>query len=68
MNTSSDAVGIILPLHIAELLQLPDVIGHLFGIYYFPLKAAIVAAVVCTVEIDFNRSPIVFDPVKDDTA
>jgi len=31
-NTSSDAVGIMLPLHVAELLQFPDVIGHLFGI------------------------------------
>ena len=31
-NTSSEAVGIKLPLHIAALLQLPDDIGHLFGI------------------------------------
>jgi hypothetical protein len=30
--TSSDAVGIIEPLHIAALLQLPEDIGHLFGI------------------------------------
>ena len=32
VNTSSDAVGINEPLHIAELLQFPDVMGHLFGI------------------------------------
>jgi hypothetical protein len=31
-NTSSEAVGIMLPLHIAELLQLPEDIGHLFDI------------------------------------
>ena len=31
-NTSSEAVGIIDPLQIAALLQLPDDIGHLFGI------------------------------------
>ena len=32
VNTSSDAVGIIDPDHMAALLQLPDVMGHLFGI------------------------------------
>ena len=31
-NTSSEAVGIMLPLQIAESLQFPDDIGHLFGI------------------------------------
>jgi len=31
-NTSSDAVGIKLPLHMDALLQLPEDIGHLFGI------------------------------------
>lgn len=32
VNTSSAAVGINEPLQIAALLQLPDDIGHLFGI------------------------------------
>lgn len=32
VNTSSEAVGISDPDQIAELLQLPDAMGHLFGI------------------------------------
>jgi hypothetical protein len=33
--------------------------------YYFPLKAAIVAAVVCIVDIFFKRSPIELDAVNE---
>ena len=33
VNTSSEAVGIILPLQINGSLQLPEFMGHLFGIF-----------------------------------
>ena len=68
VNTSSEAVGIILPLQINGSLQLPEFMGHLFGICYFPLYAAITAAVVCVVDIFCKRAPIVLEPVNADTA
>ena len=63
-NTSSDAVGIIEPDHIAALLQFPFVMGHLFGIFYIVPFDEIAAATFATVAVFFNRVPIAVEPVK----
>ena len=55
--TSSDAVGIIEPDHIAVSLQFPFAMGHLFGIFYkFPFEA-IAAPSVATVATLRKRAP-----------